>query len=192
MIAYGLLIPVFAWTFYKVWYGKRYKLILFLVAFLELACVSYCIFGISNVVSVWDAKKEYYRGVDTWDYVNVNSAAIGNFFFSEAHWMLAFYYFKVSKNMPKIISGKGDQAKSYVALKWVGIVANALFSLVQSVLGTIYLHKNVVKEPQEVPDLWVAYLTLIFVVILWNVSGCLLISSILTIRKFLKERNDDG
>ena len=96
---------------------------------MELACVSYCIFGISNVVSVCDATKEYYRGVVTWDYVNVNSAAIGNFFFSEAHWVLAFYYFKVSKNMPKIFSGNGDQAKSYVALKWVGIVANALIPI---------------------------------------------------------------
>ena len=56
-IAYGILIPVFAWTFYKVWYGTRNKVLLWLAAFLVLASVSYCTFGVSFLMIYFEFKR---------------------------------------------------------------------------------------------------------------------------------------
>ena len=66
----------------------------------------------------------------TWAYVNGVSNLLGNVFLSEGHWLLAFYYFKIAKNMPKIINGQPELTKSYVPLYWFGIAANALLPIV--------------------------------------------------------------
>ena len=42
--------------------------------------------------------------------------------------------------MPKIVSGKGKETKSYVTLKWVGIVANALVPILGVVIVAVETH----------------------------------------------------
>ena len=95
--------------------------------------------------------------------------------------------------MPKIISGNGHETKSYVVLKWVGIVANALFPILEVVFAAVNAHQLAQTHNADSSSVgWVYNLLFCGVIVLWNVLGCMLITSILTIRKFLKKRNDDG
>lgn len=55
--------------------------------------------------------------------------SIGDFLFNEAHWMFAFYYMKIAKNLPKVIEKSDEPQKSYRTVFWVGVVVNAVMSL---------------------------------------------------------------
>ena len=47
--------------------------------------------------------------------------------FNEAHWILAFFYFKMAKNMPRVINE--EQIKSYKLLYWLGVAFNAVMPI---------------------------------------------------------------
>ena len=63
--------------------------------------------------------------------------SLGDLTFDEAHWILAFFYFKMAKNMPRVINSHQGNAisevKSYIVLYWAGIIFNAVFPLIQCV-----------------------------------------------------------
>ena len=68
-----------------------------------------------------------------WNRVLASSIGIGDLCFGEAHWILAFFYFKIAMNMPRI--RRGQQTKDYVVLNWLGIVFNAVMPII---FGTFY------------------------------------------------------
>ena len=63
-------VPVLAWTFYKVWYGTRYRVLLLLVALLELGVIAYAISGVSLLMLAKDVTKRDEDAAVTWFYVS--------------------------------------------------------------------------------------------------------------------------
>ena len=63
-----------------------------------------------------------------WINVLAPCLAIGDLCFNEAHWILAFFYFKIAQNMPRV--KRGEKVKSYEVLRWFGIVFNAVTPIV--------------------------------------------------------------
>jgi hypothetical protein len=49
------------------------------------------------------------------DIVNI-AYPIGDFLFAEAHWLFAFYYMRIAKNMPKVIYQSDEPQKEYRAV----------------------------------------------------------------------------
>lgn len=48
-----------------------------------------------------------------------------------AHWLLAFTYFKLAKNYPRIIAGTIVMVKDYTLLLWGGIVISTVLPLLE-------------------------------------------------------------
>lgn len=75
--------------------------------------------------------------------------------FSEAHWIFAFYFLKIAKNIPLVIEdsqsshASSEKPKDFTKLYWIGITANAIFPLGELVGGICYsvAYYNSVIEP---------------------------------------------
>jgi hypothetical protein len=49
--------------------------------------------------------------------------------FTEAHWLFAFYYMRIARNMPKVIAQSDEPQKNYQAVFWAGTAINAVMTL---------------------------------------------------------------
>jgi len=75
--------------------------------------------------------------------LSASGFVIGDFFFNEAHWLLAFFYLMMAKKMPQKIDSSEDvgiqdqpvQANSVIY--WIGIVLNGLLPIVQESFFTL-------------------------------------------------------
>ena len=57
-------------------------------------------------------------------------ATFGWVCFNEAHWQLAFFYFKMAKNMPRVIAANdNDPPRDYPKTYWTGVVLNAILPI---------------------------------------------------------------
>ena len=104
--------------------------------------------------------------------------------------MLAFYYYKIAKNMPRVLNPENehDQPKDYKALYWIGIVLNALVPIYEAV-NMFFL----IYYPQ--PPKWAleSSSAVVFAIdLLETVSGTFLIWSVFKIKSFLNWRGEDG
>lgn len=41
--------------------------------------------------------------------VSISGETLGDVCFNEAHWLLAFFYFKLVKNLPRVLSGVEEE-----------------------------------------------------------------------------------
>ena len=98
------------------------------------------------------AKNENFDKLFQWETVVAISSSIGDLLFSLAHWILAFVYFKVAKNTPRIHAGK--EVKPYTVLKWTGIAINTFFPLCELVA---WIASNYTVFVSQSDKLWVVY-----------------------------------
>jgi hypothetical protein len=127
---------------------------------------------------------------------------IADILFCEAHWLFAFYYMKIAKNMPRILkqdnnshlrdshqdeivttgSTLDEQPKEYLFVYWVGLIANALFPLAEVVFNIAYVHFVDVEKvplPNWVRDGEIVSINGMFATQI--IAGCVLVWSVYTI-----------
>lgn len=142
-VASSLLILLFGATFIRVWVGSHYRLVMGIVSLLFFANVMYLVncIGISAFL---DIPAHAYNNGDSqieWNCEISIGQSIGDLCFSEAQWMLAFFFFKIARNMPRVING--EEMQDYKCVKWTGIFFNAIFPLAE---GGILLWYYVTDE----------------------------------------------
>ena len=55
--------------------------------------------------------------------------------------MLAFFYFKMAKNMPRVMAASSNpvvQIKEYRLLNWLGSIFNVVFPLIWGIFFVVY------------------------------------------------------
>jgi hypothetical protein len=73
-----------------------------------------------------------------WNCVAAAGGTIGTLCFNEAHWLLAFFYFKMVKNMPRVIlADDEDTPEEFPITYWTGVVCNAAFPLAFGIMFII-------------------------------------------------------
>ena len=141
MVASGLMAVVEAGTFYKMWTGARYKVILWILAFSIAGNIAFLLYAVTNLM--WAVKGE---SLAFWGTLLGVTNSLGSLLFGEAHWLLAFYYMKIAKNMPRIIDGHNDKVKSYKAIWWIGVGFNAIFPVIMCPVYIIETKASVSDE----------------------------------------------
>ena len=100
-----LLIVLTTVTLVKTWRGTRYKVLLAIVALLLCANIGYLI----NCVGTYFFYKYLQAEDKDKKFQSVVALSFGQGFgdlcFCTGHWLLAFYYFKIAKNMPRVVRG---------------------------------------------------------------------------------------
>ena len=191
LVTNGLLFIFYAVVGWHVWFGTRYKMVLWLIAMLMLANVLYEVSGLGTYGVIVAIKNEDFgKQYLEWQCVAGLGNSLGDLLFSEAHWLLAFFYYKMARNMPRVVQG-GERLETYKALLWIGIVLNAVFPIME---GTSWILFDV-KLVKGTPLWWLYKLlnaSLCSVWTLWIISGTFLIWSVFKIRKFFMSRNEDG
>ena len=100
---------------------------------------------------------------------------------------------KISRNTPKIIDELYDQVKSYKCLLWFGIFLNLVFPLMEGVGFIIDSHAAKAGNQQnETIGAMIENFAASGHGLLWIFTACLMVSSIMSIRNYLKSRDDDG
>lgn len=79
--------------------GKTYKKIVLIEAMLLVSNIAYFF----EAYGQWKMNFGTTENSDFWITTADLGTAIGDFLFSEAHWMFAFYYMRIAQNMPRII-----------------------------------------------------------------------------------------
>ena len=200
IITCGLLAVIYMIVFTKAWTGTRYKVVVALIALLLAANVNYFVgeIGYGKYVEEY-YKNATYHNVSTsyleaWSSVNSVGTSVGDLCFCEAHWILAFYFFKVAKNMPRRLSKaeKKEQPKSYRCLYIIGVLINAIFPIAEGVFYLITALELSENGNPKILFMELGVLMPILVGLLQIVSGTMLIWAVLSIRSYLKSQGDDG
>ena len=92
LVTSALLVVIYALTLSRVLLRKTYSKIVLLIIMLLLSNIAYIIVPIGQ-------SKKYYFDEAHWNLAAQISWPIGDFLFCEAHWLFAFYYMKIAKNM---------------------------------------------------------------------------------------------
>ena len=98
-----VMLPIYGLTFRKVWRGTRFKLVLQILGFMMGANIAFFVSGIGQfgmLVCIWH--EDWANMFNPWTLICAIGYGIGDLCFSEAHWLLAFFYFKMAKNMPRV------------------------------------------------------------------------------------------
>ena len=66
-------------------------------------------------------------------------SGVGYTLYGEAHWLLAFTYFKLAKNYPRSIAGATGEVSSYTKTLWTGVVCNTVFPVLQTVFSVLFV-----------------------------------------------------
>ena len=140
----ALLLPVYAVTFYKVWNGSRFKLVLVLITLLSGAAISFLVSGIGQYGQLLYIENDSNVNPFTWEVILAVGIGVGNFCFNTAHWLLAFFYFKMVKNMPRVANNQTTQVKDYRLLYWLGLVFNTVpplaYGIFFAIVSYAYIH----------------------------------------------------
>ena len=102
----ALLTVLTAITLVKVWCGTGYKMILLMITLLLGSNISYMI----NCIGWYEVFKRLANDDSNTDSSLVAASfgqGFGDLCFCTGHWVLAFYYFNIAKNMPKTVRGVG-------------------------------------------------------------------------------------
>jgi hypothetical protein len=149
----AVLILVYALTLTRVLLRKTYSKIVMLIILLLFSNIAYIIVPLGQ-------NKRLANNENYWTLAASVCWPIGDFLFCEAHWLFAFYYMKIAKNIPRIIqidnsvrqrdshqdeivtteSTIVDEPKHYRFVYWLGVIANAIFPLAEEVFNnaTVY------------------------------------------------------
>jgi uncharacterized protein YacL len=105
--------------------------------------------------------------------------------FTEAHWLFAFYYMRIAKNMPKVIEQSDEPQKDYKTVFWIGAAVNAVMSLSEfsSFLWDNYYNDSRLLQVVVVAansGTWLCEIA----------SGCVLVWSVSRIWIYLHETED--
>ena len=109
--------------------------------------------------------------------------------------MLAFYYYKIAKNMPRVLDSQDElgQAKDYKVLYWTGVVLNALVPIFEGVIDVVYYFITFDNPPPIPSWIRISATAIVFAVgLLETVSGIFLIWSVYKIKSYLTWRGEDG
>ena len=128
LITSGLLVIMDAVTFVHVKNGTGYKLVLMLVAMLLTSNVFYLLNCGANYKVIVLFNSENYSKIFEWQTITGIGFAIGDLLFSVSHWMIAVFYLKMAKNMPRV-NEQVEAPKPYTLLKWAGIAINTILPL---------------------------------------------------------------
>ena len=133
----GLLIVTYTCTLVKVCRGTKYTTIIKISTLLLLANIAYLFNAAALVVFI---KKENQdsplKALIVWNNAVSGTWNLGDLFFCVSHWMLAVYYFNLAKNMPVVISHRGQDnppIKDYKPLLRCGLIPNILFPVMEGV-----------------------------------------------------------
>ena len=111
---------------------------------------------------------------------------IADILFGEAHWLLAYNYFKLAKNQPRQIAGATEQVQEYKRMLWVGVVCNFVMPLLEMFFGFY----RVVNETLFLDNFYTAIKSITEG--LWIVSGIILIWSVNAIRVSMNSQESSG
>ena len=122
----------------------------------------------------------------TEEVISLMTMGVGDFFFGEAHWLLAFNYFKIAKNQQRQMAG--DQVKDYKTMLVVGVIGKAVMPLAE----IAFCMWRDLSDRNEGNPLAQNLYTLVKSLTegTWIVSGIILIWSVNSIRKSMVSQSD--
>jgi hypothetical protein len=106
-----LMVVILIATFCKVLDGIRFGRIFTLIVILIAANILYFIAGFAeyDFIANFTPQFSFFVG-----HVDAITSPIADLLFCEAHWLYAFYYWKVAKNIPRVLKGDpNDKPKDY-------------------------------------------------------------------------------
>ena len=112
---------------------------------------------------------------------------MGDLLFGEAHWLLAWYYMKLSQSHPRMIARQETQVKDYRLVLWIGVVCNALFPLLE--IG-VYTWRTIASYSTLTSIVYLVTKTL--TQLSWVVSGSILIWAVFNIRSVMNSEAFEG
>ena len=126
--------------------------------------------------------------------VSISGETMGDFCFNEAHWLLAFFYFKLVLNLPRVLAGteEEDELPQYRVVKWVGIIWNGAVPLAYGIDIVFLCYQLRIKH---IPPILTGKLATYFefgVYFGQVVSGAFLIWAALKIRRNLQKDQIHG
>ena len=142
--------PFYAVVFYKAWYGTRFKIVLSLIGLLFVANFFFADIALARLRldTLFHTEKGITEEELSWARWLETGVVIGFTCYNEAHWFLAFFYFKMAKNMPRVI--REEPTKSYKGLNWLGIAFNALIPIANGTF-TIMLIDEIKEDKEKQP-----------------------------------------
>lgn len=95
----------------------------------------YNIFYIVGTVAQYevDINRDNKRARLSWGYVGIINISMGDLCFNVAHWILAMFYLRLAKNMPRVYYS--EHPKPYNTVLWTGLVFNVFGPIVELFSG---------------------------------------------------------
>jgi hypothetical protein len=180
-----VMVVIYAVTLYKVIKGIPFKRVIAMIIMLMISNVMYFIAGVAEYLFLNDSPYQYFV-----DKIDATTGPIGDLLFCASHWMFAFYYFVLAKNMPKIIDGTPELLKSYNCFYWVGMIFNCLCPIFELIFGQLYVYNEMkVGDNNHLVNtgLWIASYG---VEVGLTISGCILLWSLYKIWNYIKRDSD--
>ena len=125
------------------------------------------------------------KQADSWICVLACSESLGDLCFNIAHWILAMFYLRIAKNMPRV--SRGERTKRYNKAFWAGLAFNAFGPILEAVFQN--WHYYMLFRGHEIDKKFIVVDVIVSVseVIVYSaqiLSGTILIWSLIKIRKF--------
>ena len=181
IVTSGVLIVVYCVTLHRAWTGSRYRIVMGCIALLTVSNVGYLVEAVVYLT------KGFIDGKNLNETIIAVSHPLGNLCFGVAHWILAIFYYRIAKNMPRVLDGNENEVQSYQTAFWVGLVFNLIFPIVESVTWVYQAN----AESYHRWDYWTYFGAFNGDIVCWIVSGFVLICSIKSIKSYLKWRGED-
>jgi len=135
----GLLVVIFSGTLIKLYRGTGYKSLVRISAFLLAANAFYTV----NALTLGVVDEAFYRGNSSnvlgWILTSDTCWGLGELCFYSGYWVLAIYYCNLARNIPLVISYRGEgkpPIKDYKPLLVFGLIPNIIFPLMESIFAS--------------------------------------------------------
>ena len=187
-----LLLPMYAWTFFKVYVGSRFTIVLVMIALLFAGNVGNIVQGIGQYGVMLHHQRDNEETIFKWDCISGGGMTLANLCFNESHWMLAVFYFKMAQNMPRVIANNpADPLRSYSVLSWIGLVLNAVFPVALGVSFMLVCYYKYNTGDKQWADELASY-TATGTYCGQIISGCLLVWSVFRVSSYMRARQITG
>lgn len=147
----SLLIPIYLWTLWKSIRGQKFKLIVQITILLLISVFGYSLVLLSNWEQFLYDTKGHQTKLSAWVILDNIGVASADLTFCEAHWIFAWYYFKVALNMTNTDPVQLEtRANALNIVYWIGVVLNAIFPIGEGVFGGfLYFYHSVDKVDKK-------------------------------------------
>ena len=147
----SLLIPIYLWTLWKSIRGQKFKLIVQITILLLISVFGYSLVLLSNWEQFLYDRKGHQTKLSAWIILDNVGVTIADLTFCEAHWIFAWYYFKVALNMTNTDPGQlEERAKALEIAYWIGVVFNAIFPICEGLFGgVLYYYYKIYKVDKK-------------------------------------------